>query len=129
MPGPGKPFPKGQSGNPSGRPKLPEEVRDRARSLSIEALETLAAIMKDTEAPPSARVAAANVILDRGYGKPPQSLDVTPRRLFDEMSDAELAETLAAVRQALADGAGEAVGEDAADSGGEGRPSPVRGVH
>ena len=34
------------------------------------ALDVLAQIMLDERVPPSARVAAANALLDRGYGKP-----------------------------------------------------------
>jgi hypothetical protein len=30
--------------------------------------------MHDAKAPPAARVAAANALLDRGYGKPPADL-------------------------------------------------------
>jgi hypothetical protein len=32
--------------------------------------ETLAAIMRDEKASPAVRIAAANALLDRGYGKP-----------------------------------------------------------
>jgi hypothetical protein len=34
------------------------------------AVGTLAAIMKNAKSPPAARVAAANALLDRGYGRP-----------------------------------------------------------
>lgn len=44
-----------------------------AQALAPEALETLAEIMKDVEAPAAARVSAANAILDRGYGRPVQT--------------------------------------------------------
>jgi hypothetical protein len=69
----GTPFAPGKSGNPSGRPKVPAEVRELARALSVEALETHAAIMRDVEAPPAARGASANAILDRAWGKPAQA--------------------------------------------------------
>lgn len=51
-------------------------VKDAAQAFTADALETLAKIMKDTEAPAAARVAAANALLDRGHGKPKQSVDV-----------------------------------------------------
>ena len=70
-------FKKGQSGNPGGRPKVVGEVRELAQEQTGEAIVTLTTIMKDTEAPPAARVAAANAILDRGHGKAPQHLNVT----------------------------------------------------
>jgi len=46
-----------------------EDVKVLARQHGREALETLATIMKDLTVPAAARVAAANSLLDRGYGK------------------------------------------------------------
>jgi Family of unknown function (DUF5681) len=70
----GKPFKKGQSGNPGGRPKVVAEVRELARAHTGEAIETLVSIMTNTKSAPAARVSAANSLLDRGYGKPPQHI-------------------------------------------------------
>jgi Family of unknown function (DUF5681) len=68
----GKPFKKGQSGNPGGRPKVVAEVKELARAHTHKAIETLVSIMGNPKAAPAARVSAANALLDRGYGKPPQ---------------------------------------------------------
>jgi hypothetical protein len=81
MPGKGRPFPKGVSGNPGGRPKVLGDVQELARQKSPEAITPLANIMHDEKAPPAARVAAANALLDRGYGKPTQT---DPSSITDE---------------------------------------------
>jgi hypothetical protein len=55
------------------------------------ALETLVQIMQNPKAPAGARVLAANAILDRGYGRPPQDITITVQcNSIDELSDAEL---------------------------------------
>jgi hypothetical protein len=70
----GKPFKKGQSGNPGGRPKVIAGVKELAREHTAEAIETLVSIMTNPKSADAARVSAANALLDRGYGKPPQHL-------------------------------------------------------
>ena len=65
----GRPFRKGVSGNPGGRPKVVAEVRDLARAHTGTALATLVDICRNGESE-SARVAAACALLDRGWGKP-----------------------------------------------------------
>ena len=73
--GSGKPFAKGRSGNPGGRPKLEGDVRLLAQGHGTAALQRLVQIM----ASENERVAviAAQAILDRAYGKPPQGLQIT----------------------------------------------------
>lgn len=66
----GRPFPRGKSGNPGGRPKVIAHVRDLAREHTAVAIATLVSVMKNAKSPLAARVAAANAILDRGYGRP-----------------------------------------------------------
>src|SRR6476646_8654069 len=70
----GIPFKRGQSGNPGGRPKVVAEVKELARTHTAAAIETLVSIMSNPKAAPAARVSAANSLLDRGYGKPPQHI-------------------------------------------------------
>src|SRR6185503_7864885 len=92
MPGKGRPFTKGISGNPGGRPRVLADVQELARERSPEALNLLANVMRDEKAPPAARVAAANALLDRGYGKPTQPISQTLTKIDPStMSDEELA--------------------------------------
>ena len=96
MPGKGRPFSKGVSGNPGGRPKVLGDVQELAREKSPEAIETLSNIMRDEKAPPAARVAAANALLDRGYGKPTQPISQTVAKVDpSSLSDEELAAIVA----------------------------------
>lgn len=71
----GTPFEKGKSGNPTGRPKVPAHIREMARALTEEAINTAAEIMRNPEETGTARMSAVNAILDRGWGKPTQPLD------------------------------------------------------
>lgn len=50
------------------------EIRSLARSHTESALNVLVGVMGQTDAPPAARVQAANSILDRGWGKPTQPI-------------------------------------------------------
>lgn len=54
--------------------KAPIEIKSLARSHTETALNTLAGIMRQPDAPAAARVSAATAILDRGWGKPTQPL-------------------------------------------------------
>jgi hypothetical protein len=69
---------KGMSGNPGGRPKLEVSIRELAQQNSMEALETLVQVMRSGK--PGERLVAANAILDRAYGKPTQSVEMSGDR-------------------------------------------------
>ncbi len=51
------------------------ELKSLARAHTESAVNVLAGIMNQTEAPPAARVAAANSLLDRGWGKASQPIE------------------------------------------------------
>jgi hypothetical protein len=65
--------------------KAPIEIKSLARGHTESAINTLAGIMNQHEAPPAARVSAAQALLDRGWGKPTQPIagddDAAPVRI------------------------------------------------
>jgi hypothetical protein len=71
------PFKPGQSGNPGGMPKGYMDVKQAAREHTADAIKVLVNIMHDSGAQPSARVAAAIHLLDRGFGKPKQEIEAS----------------------------------------------------
>jgi hypothetical protein len=56
--------------------KAPLEIRSLARKYTHKALNTLVSIMVEPKAPAAARIMAANALLDRGWGKAAQLVDV-----------------------------------------------------
>jgi hypothetical protein len=56
-------------------PKAITEIRSLARCHTRKAINVLVGVMRSTNATPAARVAAANAILDRGWGKATQPLE------------------------------------------------------
>jgi hypothetical protein len=65
--------------------KTPLEIASLARMHTEKAVKTLAAIMNEPHAPYAARVAAAEALLDRGWGKPKQSheAEITHRYVIE----------------------------------------------
>ena len=67
-------FVKGQSGNPGGRPKSLVDMQALARSHTEAAIEALVLALNEK----ASRVAAASVLLDRGWGKAATILESGP---------------------------------------------------
>lgn len=63
-----RPFKKGQSGNPGGMRKQDKHVRELARERTAEAITALVECLADASG--SVRVAAAEALLSRGWGRP-----------------------------------------------------------
>lgn len=113
----GTPFVKGQSGNPNGKPKVHNlrDVRAMAREYTELALETLVEVCANPDEKGSARVAAANAIIDRGWGKAPQTVvvegevDVTnlDKAGLDQLTMREVAKFIAPALAAAEREAGE----------------------
>lgn len=76
---PPKAFKPGQSGNPGGRPKKTPQELDLIAACKAKTPEALAVITKimQTGDKDSVRLAAAQSIIERAYGKPVQPADVS----------------------------------------------------
>ena len=91
---------KGESGNPGGRPAAAFRVRDLAREATDDAIATLIEVMTSTTERGSARVAAAQALLDRAWGRAPADIPDTGGEIdVTRMSDEEL---LALIERAAA---------------------------
>ena len=83
-------------------PAIKKDLRQLARTYTKAAVLTLAGIMKQPKAQASARIAAATALLDRGWGKAPQQVNIdatftliellTGPGLIDQASEAEAEE-------------------------------------
>lgn len=71
-----QPFTPGTSGAKGLPKRLYERVHRMARARSVEALEVQLKLMKDANQPGSVRLAAANAILDRAWGKAPERVEL-----------------------------------------------------
>lgn len=117
----GRRFKPGQSGNPKGRPKIPETTKEAFREASPEALETLRSVCRSGKSE-TARVAAAIHILDRALGKVNQGVELTgkdgaPVKVqagpLEGRTDEQLVRIAAAAHLALSTSTGQAAQADA----------------
>lgn len=96
--------------------KAPTDIRSLARSHTALAVRTLVGIASQRSAPQSARVAAATALLDRGWGKPKQELEINQEVTLS------LADSLARIAQLDNDRMIDVTPEDPAN-----RPLPCLG--
>jgi hypothetical protein len=65
------------AGRPPGKPnQLTFEMKKEAAKYGEEVLKALVDVLRCEETPPNVLVAAAKELLDRGFGKPAQEIDV-----------------------------------------------------
>jgi hypothetical protein len=94
-----------ESQPPGGDPRISarsgrRSIQELAREHTIQALDVLVQIMLNEKAPPNARVAAANTLLDRAFGKAPtfSTSDTQAFKRAIDMTDEELAAIVAKAR-------------------------------
>lgn len=95
---------KGQSGNPEGRKVEVGPIKEMARKHTAAAITTLVRALKAKGE--RTRVAAAEVLLDRGWGKATQYIEANVN-VIDQLSDADKRALLEAL-DTLPEGAGPA---------------------
>ena len=85
----------GPPGKALARKAIPAHIRSLCGAYTEESIRHLAAIMGQREDSAAARVQAANILLDRGWGKPPQAhtgedgknISVTIRQIVERGDD------------------------------------------
>lgn len=100
----------GQSGNPSGRAKIEGNVQELARAHTAIAIEALRETIENKLHPQ--RITAASIMLDRAWGRAPQTVDVN-MSTWDSMAYTEramLARALEIIAAAGLDINGEGMG-------------------
>lgn len=87
-------FVKGTSGNPRGRPKSDEEIKEALKLLVPRAVEVLREIIENPGARDQDRIRAIEVVFDRVFGRPAQEvkledIDTTVRIIDADPEGAE----------------------------------------
>lgn len=61
-------------GSPRSTPKQKKALSDLCKEYTEEAIKTMVEIMRDRDNMPATRLTAANMLLDRAYGRPAQAI-------------------------------------------------------
>lgn len=96
-------FAKGVSGNPNGRARMPAALREILAAKAHEAVEAIARNISDPD--PRIALKAAELLLDRAYGKPPPASEgIALADTGDTTTPDGLLKLHAAMLQAVANG-------------------------
>ena len=96
-------FVKGQSGNPGGRAKMPAEVREMLTAKAKDAVQTCIDHLSNED--PRVALKAAELLLDRAYGKPTPASEPISFDLPDDVGNTDgLVALHAAMLRAAASG-------------------------
>ena len=95
---------KGETGNPKGRPKTAGSLAEAIRR-TVDPDEVVAKLLKIAQDSPSdqTKLRALEILLERGYKKPAQVIEVGPADPFEDMSEEELRALIAEDDRALED--------------------------
>lgn len=95
-------FKKGQSGNPSGRPKMTAEekkIRESFKKLGPKAIKKLGEMLDADRLSSIAKVRIIEIILERAYGKVESSLKVTETKVSMEEAQSNIDQIFDALRK------------------------------
>ena len=84
-------FVKGQSGNPSGRPKTPDEIKEMFALKTPDAVKKLIEMIDNETTPPQVKLSAIKEVLDRTLGKPMQDTNVNIANKEDKAFNIDMA--------------------------------------
>lgn len=74
-------FKPGQSGNPNGRKKIPDDIKEMLRGATPAACKLLCDTINDQDAKIELRIKCSEIVLDRVYGKPQQAVEVDAKNI------------------------------------------------
>ena len=94
-------FKPGQSGNPAGRPKQTQEEKDgleEIRKLAPGVADKMRQMLENPKVPAVAKVRILEIILERTYGKPENSLKLVSAQQSFEAAEARIAAIISGIR-------------------------------
>lgn len=82
-------FLKGSVPNPSGRPKTDETIRALFQPLVPKTIELIRNLLQDETAKPEHRLRAAEIVLNRVYGREPINIEESARTVIVQFESGE----------------------------------------